>query len=257
MQSKCRMTADIRYALRLLARSPIFTLTSVLSLAMGIAASAAIFSLADAFLLRQRVGVADPATLVDIGRSARTVRDSTISAIRCSRRCANATRTSPACRRSSSGREIMSLGDAQSSERVFAGLVSGNYFEVVGTRPAAGRFFVADEDRTPDTHPVVVLSHEFWLRRFGGRTDVLGQPIRLNNRPYTVVGVAERGFTGTTIVGADFWVPMAMEQHVHSSDRSALTQHNAVWMTAIGRLEAGRHAAAGARRAADRSCTPT
>jgi putative ABC transport system permease protein len=233
------MTADIRYALRLLARSPIFTITSVLSLAIGIAASSAIFSLADAFLLRERVGVTSPETLVDIGRSAQdgqgfdnfgyplfaTMRERStlftgLSAIQF-------------------GPTIMSLGDARSSERVFAGLVSGNYFEVIGTRPAAGRFFVADEDRTPDTHPVVVLSHAFWVRRFDARADVLGQTIRLNNRAYTVVGIAERGFTGTTIVGADFWVPMAMEQHVHASERSMLTQHRSVWMTAIGRLKPG------------------
>jgi putative ABC transport system permease protein len=232
------MTADIRHATRLLARSPI-TLTSILSLAIGIAASAAIFSLADAFLLRPRVGIADPATLVDIGRSdpngegfdnfgyplfvamrERNTHFTALSAIQF-------------------GPSVMSLGDARSSERVFAALVSGNYFEVVGTRPAAGRFFLADEDRTPDTHPVIVLSYEFWMRRFSGRSDVLGQTVRLNNRPYTIVGVAERGFTGTTIVGADFWVPMAMQQHVQVSDRSALTQHGSVWMTAIGRLRPG------------------
>jgi predicted permease len=233
------MTTDIRYALRLLVRSPIFTLTSVLSLAIGIAASAAIFSLADAFLLRPRIGVADPATLVDIGRSdpkgqgfdnfgyplfaemrARSTLFTGMSAIQF-------------------GPEVMSLGDAHSSERVFAALVSGNYFELVGTRPAAGRFFVPEEDRTPETHPVIVLSHDFWSRRFGGRSDALGQEVRLNNRPYTIIGVAERGFSGTTVVGADFWVPMAMEQHVHSGQRSMLTQHNAVWMTAIGRLKPG------------------
>ena len=231
------MTSDIRYALRLLARSPIFTLTSVLSLAIGIAATSAIFSLADAFLLRPRIGVASPETLVDIGRSEQNGQGfdnfgyPLFAAMR--ERSTHFTGLSAM----QFGPQIMSLGDAQSSERVFAALVSGNYFEVVGTRPAAGRFFVADEDRTPDTHPVVVLSHEFWLRRFGGRADVLGQPIRLNNRPYTVVGVAERGFAGTTIVGADFWVPMAMEQHVHASDRSMLAQHGSVWMTAIGRLK--------------------
>jgi predicted permease len=134
---------------------------------------------------------------------------------------------------------IMSLGDARSSERVFAGLVSASYFEVVGTRPAAGRFFVADEDSTPGTHPVVVLSHQFWSRRFGARGDIVGQEIRLNNRPYVVIGIAEKGFTGTSIIAPDFWVPMAMEAHVSARDTTLLTEHNAVWMTAIGRLKPG------------------
>jgi predicted permease len=233
------MTADIRYAFRLLVRSPIFTATSILSLAIGIAATTAIFSLADAFLLRPRVGVADPATLVDIGRSdpdgrgfdnfgyplfaAMRERSTLFTGL-------SAIQFAPS---------IMSLGDARSSERVFAAPVSGNYFEVVGTRPAAGRFFVADEDRTPGTHPVVVLNHDFWMRRFEGRTDVLGQTIRLNNRPYTIIGVAQRGFAGTTMISADFWVPMAMEQHVNSRDQSMLTAHNSVWMTAIGRVKPG------------------
>ena len=74
--------------------------------------------------------------------------------------------------------------------------------------------------------------------------------MRLNNRPYTIIGVAERGFSGTTVVGADFWVPMAMEQHVHSGQRSMLTQHNAVWMTALGRLKPGATVASGTRRTA-------
>jgi predicted permease len=137
------------------------------------------------------------------------------------------------------GPEVMALGDAQSSARVFVGLVSGNYFEVVGVRPGAGRFFRADEDRTPGTHPVVVLSHQFWASRFAGDSAVIGQTIRLNNLPYTIVGVAEQGFIGTSIVGADAWAPMAMEAHVRASDRSLLTEHNAVWMMALGRLKAG------------------
>ena len=241
------MTADIRYALRLLVRSPIFTLTSILSLAVGISASAAIFSLADAFLIRPRVGVADPSTLVDIGRSDPNGQgfDNFGYPLFAAMRERSTMFTGLSAMQF--GPEIMSLGDAHSSERVFASLVSGNYFDVVGTRPAAGRFFVPDEDRIPDAHPVIVLSHDFWTRRFGGRDDVLGQEVRLNNRPYTIIGVAERGFSGTTIVGTDFWVPMAMEQHVHSRDRSSLTQHGTVWMTAIGRLKPG----ATARQARD------
>ena len=233
------MTGDIRYAVRLLGRSPIFTLTSVLSLALGIAASAAIFSLADAFLLRARVGIADPATLVDIGRSNREGQGFDNFGYPLFEAMRERNSTLAAMSAIQFGPSVMSLGDAQSSERVFAALVSGNYFDIVGTRLAAGRFFLADEDRTPDTHPVVVLNYDFWVRRFSARPDLLGQTIRLNNRPYTVVGVAERGFTGTTIAGADFWVPMAMQMHVHASDRSQLTEHRSVWMTAIGRLKPG------------------
>jgi putative ABC transport system permease protein len=230
--------ADVRYALRVLARSPIFTVTAVLSLAAGIAASAAIFSLADAALLRPRVGVADPATLVDIGRSMRGEgHDNFGYPLFAEMRERNTLLSGIAAQRLDP--PVMSLGDARASERVYAGLVSGNYFEVVGTRPAAGRFFVADEDSTPGTHPIVVLSHQFWSRRFASRTDVVGQEIRLNNRPYVVIGVAERGFTGTSIIAPDFWVPMAMEAHVRAGDASLLTEHNAVWMTALGRLKPG------------------
>jgi predicted permease len=231
------LTSDVRFALRLLARSPVFTATAVLSLAIGIAATAAIFSLADGLVLRPRTGVADPATLVDIGRSVngegldnfgyplfRRMRETTklLSSV-------TAHRFAP---------EVMSLGDASASERVFATLVSGNYFEVVGVRPAAGRFFRPEEDSTPGTHPVIVLSHRFWTDRFKTDPGVVGQTVRLNNLPYTIVGVAESGFTGTTFVGTDFWVPMAMDASVRASE-SLLDNHGAVWMTALGRLGPG------------------
>ncbi|HET9265288.1 MAG TPA: ABC transporter permease [Vicinamibacterales bacterium] len=230
--------SDVRFALRLFSKSPIFTLTSVLSLAAGVAGTSAIFSLADALLLRPRPGIASPATLVDIGRSTRGEgldnfgyplfeemrdRNTLLEGISAQQLAA----------------QVMSLGDAQSSERVFASLVSGNYFEVIGARPAQGRFFVPDEDRTPDTHPVVVLSHGFWERRFDARPDIVGQMLRLNNRPYTVIGVAEKGFAGTTLFGTDCWVPMAMDAHVRASERSMLAEHGSVWMTALGRLKPG------------------
>ena len=234
------MTAasDVRFALRLFARSPLFTLTSVASLAVGIAASTAIFSLADALLFRPRPGIANPATLVDIGRTSdgdsfdnfgyplfQLMRERSTSFEGLSMHVMTP--------------YVMSLGDAHSSERVYAGLVSGNYFEVIGARPAAGRFFVPDEDRTSGTHPVIVLSHTFWTQRFGASSDVVGQTIRLNNLPYTVVGVAEPGFSGTTVFGLDFWVPMGMDAHVRAADTSLRDQHDSVWMTAIGRLKPG------------------
>ena len=150
---------------------------------MGIAASAAIFSLADAFLLRTRVGVADPATLVDIGRSAPDGQGFDNFGYPLFKEMRERNTHFVALAAHQFGPEVMSLGTAQASERVFAGLVSGNFFEVVGTRPAAGRFFLPDEDSTPDTHPVVVLSHEFWRRRFAASPDVLGQPSASTTAP--------------------------------------------------------------------------
>ena len=127
------------------------------------------------------------------------------------------------------------------------GWFRGNYFEVVGTRPALGRFFLPEEDRTSGTHPVIVLNHEFWSRRFGQNPDIVGQTLRVNNRPYTVIGVAEPGFTGTTFIGADFWVPMAMDAQVRASDRSLREEHRAGVDDRTRTIEAGRHQATGAR----------
>src|SRR6185436_16930328 len=135
--------------------------------------------------------------------------------------------------------EVMSLAGEAGAERVYGGLVSGNFFDLLGTRPAAGRFFLPDEDRTPNSHPVVVLSHAFWQRRFNADEAAVGRTLTLSGRAYTVVGVAEAAFTGTTIISPDFWVPFAMEQHVRSADASMLTSRDAVWHFAIGRLRPG------------------
>jgi len=231
------VTSDVRYALRLLARGPIFTVTAVLSLAIGIAASATIFSLADALLLRPRAGVANPATLIDVGRSTGGGLDNFDYPLFAAMRARTTLVQAMAAHRLTP--EVMSLGDARSSERVFASLVSANYFDLVGVRAVAGRFFFADEDKTPGAHPVVVLTHQFWTRRFGADPAIVGQTIRLNNLPYTVVGIAEEGFSGTTFLGTDLWAPMAMDAHVRASDRSLLDEHQASWMTAIGRLRPG------------------
>ena len=109
----------------------------------------------------------------------------------------------------------MSLGTDGSSERVIGTQVSGNYFDVLGTRPALGRFFRADEDRIPGERPVVVLSHaivdasdSIATRRFSI------EPLRLNNREFAVVGVAEEGFQGSSMIGTDLWAPFAMVQVV-------------------------------------------
>ena len=230
-----KSTRDARYAFRLLARSPIFAVTAILSLAAGIAGTASIFSLADALLLRPRVGISDPARLVDIGRTTRGQGLDNFGYPLFEAMHAGTTQLEAMAAHQLSP-QVMSLGDAHASERVFAGLVSGNYFDVVGTRPARGRFFLPEEDRTPDTHPVVVLSHEWWSRRFGAREDVVGSTLRLNNRPYTVVGIAEEGFTGTTFIGADCWVPMAMDAHVRAQE-SLRENERAVWLTALGRLK--------------------
>ena len=147
-------STDVRYSVRLLGRSPIFTLTSIISLALGIGAAATIFSLTDALLFEPTVGVQDPSRVVDIGRANDGSGFDNMS---------HPTYTN--LREHSQTVEVaavdfgggpMSLGTGGSSERVIGTLVSGNYFDVLGTRPALGRFFRADEDRVPGERPVVV-----------------------------------------------------------------------------------------------------
>ena len=235
------MTAfiDVRLALRTLLRSPLFAFTAIGSLAIGIAASAAIFSLADALFLRPRPGVVDEARLVDVGRATNgqgfdnfgyqlllaLQRATQLEGLAGFRLDANA----------------VSLDNGRGGfGRAYATPVTANYFAVLGTRAAAGRLFLGDEDRVPDGAPVAVISHAFWVRRFGASPEVVGTAIRINGRPYAIVGVTEPGFRGTTFVGTDMWVPFAMAPHVTGrGTMELLTEHGPVWHLGVARLKDG------------------
>jgi len=230
---------DLRHAVRLLGRSPVFTLTSIASLAIGIGAAATIFSLTDALLFKPSVGVRNASEVVDIGRSDEGSGFDNMSHPRFEY-LRDHTQTLASMAGVDFGGGPMSLGENGSSERIFGTQVSGNYFDVLGTRPALGRFFRADEDTIPDERPVVVLSHAFWQRRFHGDPDILRKPMRLNNRDFSVVGVAEPGFLGASLVGTDVWVPMAMVAVVRGLPTSdMLTEPRGAWHVAIGRLKPG------------------
>jgi predicted permease len=226
-------------AARLLWRSPLFTLTSVLSLTLGVGASAAIFSLADALLLAPTTGVANPAAVVDIGRSNGGSGFDNMSHPSFTYLRAHTQSLAGIAAVDFAGGP-MSLTQGGSSERVVGTLVSANYFDVLGTRPAIGRFFLADEDRVPGERPVVVLSHSLWTRRFDADPKILETPIRLNNHDFTVVGVAEPGFEGSSFVGTDLWAPIAMVAVVRGrANADLLTDVEGVWHVAIGRLRTG------------------
>ena len=232
------LTADLRHAVRLLGRSPIFTITSVVSLALGIGAAATIFSLSDALLFEPTVGVRAPHEVIDIGRANRPGGFDNMSHPMY-RYLREHSRTVDIAAVDFGGGP-MSLGLEGSSERVIGTLVSGNYFDVLGTRAALGRFFRADEDQVPGERPVVVLSHALWTRRFNSDPGILNRPIRLNNREFAVVGVAEPGFQGSSMIGTDLWAPMAMVQVVRGrATANDLTEPRAVWHIAIGRMKPG------------------
>ena len=230
---------DLRHAIRLLGRSPVFTLTSIASLAIGIGAAATIFSLSDALLFEPAAGVRDASQVVDIGRSNDGSGFDNMSHP-LYKYLADHTQSLQAMAGVDFGGGPMSLGGDGTSERIFGTLVSARFFEVLGTRPAIGRFFRADEDDIPGERPVVVLSHDFWQRRFNGDSEILRKPIRLNNRDFAVIGVAEPGFQGASLVGTDVWVPMAMVAVARGrEDSNMLTDARGVWHMAIGRLKPG------------------
>ena len=146
--------SDLRYALRMLARSPVFTLTSVGSLAIGIAAAATIFSLTDALLFEPNAGVRNASEVVDIGRSDQGSGFDNMAHPRFEYLRAH-TQTLHSMAAVDFGGGPMSLGANGTSERIFGTLVSGSFFDVLGTRAVLGRFFRPDEDEIPDARPVV------------------------------------------------------------------------------------------------------
>jgi predicted permease len=227
---------DVVHALRLLRKAPVFSLTSILSLAIGIGANAAIFSLADALLLRDRPGIRDPRMLVDVGRTQRGEGFDNMSYPNfADYRDRNTVFSGLAGYRF--GSEPMGLGGSDGAERVFGAPVSGNYFDVLGVPMAIGRGFLMSEDKVGAAQQVTVLSHRLWQRRFAASRDVLGRTIHLNGRPFTVVGVTAPGFVGNTFTDTDLWVPLT--SYAEGRSPELLANRAAVWMVAVGRLKPG------------------
>ena len=231
---------DIRYGFRLLRRSPIFTLTAALSLAIGIGANTTIFSAASAMLLRPLPGIAESHRLVDIGRTqnGRDFDNSSYPNYRDIRARVTTLTDVYAVRLES---QPMGLGGLDGAERIYGAVVSGNYFTVLGTRAHAGRLLNdGDDEGAPGSHPVMVISYELWQRRFGGNPGAIGQTVPLNGYPFAIVGVAPPGFQGTTLIRSDAWVPMT-SNHLASPrrDASLLQERRAVWLIMGGRLKPG------------------
>ena len=231
---------DVRYAVRLIRRSPLFAATAILSVAIGIGANTTIFAVASAMLLRPLPGVQDRPRLVDIGRTQDGEGfDNSSYPNFVDVRARVTTLTDVYAMKLEA--QPMSLGGADGAERIYGTLVSANYFTVLGVTPAAGRLLIDDDDRGgAGEHAVMVISHELWQRRFGGDPAIVGRAVTLNGQPFAIVGIAPRGFQGTTLVRSDAWLPMSAT--AAASPRlgaDMLTSRRAVWLLMGGRLRPG------------------
>jgi predicted permease len=243
---------DLQYGFRMIRRSPGFTTIAVLSLALGIGANTAIFTLIDAVMLRS-LPVQAPQELVSVGDAARpgglsngsTPRVDLFSypmyqRLRAQNRVFNGLMAS-----GRSGRVDANIGDS-GSELVRARLVSGNYFEVLGVPALVGRTFTSDEDRTPGARPVVVISFDYWKTRFAGDPAIPGRALRLNGAVFKIIGIGPPDFTGEVVGAAtDVFIPLSMQAQVNPGD-PRLADRNASWLLLMGRLKPGM-SLAGAR----------
>ena len=210
------MIQDLRFSIRLLLRERAFTATVLVTLALSIGATTAVFTLADVLMLRP-LPVKSPETLFAISAPGRNV---DLNPSYYSHQFYEHLRASTPLFRNLMGSSTtvssgVNLSDGAVTDRVRGELVSGNYFDVLGVAAEAGRVLSSGDDRTPGAHPVLVLSYTFWQRRFAGSLEVVGRSLSVNGTPFTVIGVAKRGFFGTKPgFGPDFWTTLMMVQPV-------------------------------------------
>ena len=238
------MLNDCRLALRMLLRSRGFAVVAILSLALGIGANTAIFSLLDQALLRS-LPVAAPERLVVLdspGPSAGWVandNDETVFSLPMYHDLRDGSKVfSGMVARARAGVSVAAAGKADIAG---AETVSANFFDVLGVKPLIGRFFSPAEDGAPGSGPVVVMEHGFWTRRFGADRSIVGKTIRINNQPMTVIGVAAPGFRGV-IPGeaADLFVPLSMKRVVDPTwPAGGFTNRRTQWLNLFARLAPG------------------
>ena len=236
------LTQDLHYGLRQLWKSPGFALTVVFTLALGIGANTAIFSLFNALVLRP-VSAQDPASVVNVYRTAENEDRFGVFSYP-EYRSYRAGNTVLSGLAAFTGAQVTLTGGGENpaardlGETLQAQLVSGNYFSVLGVGASAGRMFIAEEDQAPNAPAVVVLSYDLWQRRFQSDPNIVGSTLKLNAVSYTVVGVAPRGFGGTVPDPPDVWMPLMMLAQVRPG-ANLLEDRDYMSLQLVGRLKAG------------------
>jgi len=228
---------DLRFGIRMLVRSPGFSLLAILCLTVGIGANAAVFSWIEGTLFRPYPRVAHQERLYVLAGTARgTPGYNEVSwpdFLDFQKSCALA----DAVIAEKIVGTTLSIGDR--AERTAGSVVSANYFDAMGVRPVLGRGFTSGEDSGRNAHPVVVISHQLWQDRYRGDPAVIGKTQMLNGLPHTIVGVAPEGFYGTFVgYPFQFWVPASMQERFDSSGYK-LEDRDARWIEGFVRLKPG------------------
>ena len=226
---------DIRYAVRGLIKRPGFVAIAVITLALGIGANTAIFSLVNTVLLRT-LPVDRPGEIVSVAVRGK---DNSMSAF-----------SYPNYKDFRDKNEVLSgllvyrfvplsLSRGGMNERIWGYEVSGNYFDVLNVKAIRGRTFLPEEDKTPLTHPVIVLSYDAWQKRFGGDAEIVGRNVLINNHQFQVIGIAPEGFRGTEFVySPEIWLPASMMEWAEPG-ATWLENRRAKNFFGVGRLKDG------------------
>ena len=228
---------DLRFGLRMLRRSPGFSVLAIVCLTLGIGANAAVFSWVEGILFRPYPAVAHQERLLALGGTARGETGGTPLSwpdfLDLERNC----KLFDTFFVSKITGTTLSIGDR--AERTIGSIVSANYFDAIGVHPMLGRGFEPGEDSGRNAHPVTVISYQLWQERFKGDPQIIGKTQRLNGVVHTIVGVAPEGFYGTFVGWAmQFWVPASMEE-IFEAGGYKLEDRGARWIESYARLKPG------------------
>ena len=231
-----RLAQDFRYGCRTLRKSKLFAIMAVLSLALGIGANASIFSVINAILLRPLPGVLRASEVVSLNEN---VGGNTLPLVSYPDYRDFRDRNSVLTGLAAIGFVPASVGHKGDSQRMWGLTVTGNYFDLLGVKPLAGRLFQPEDDQGRGGHPVMVLTYTGWQRRFGGDPHIVGAAVQVNGREFTVLGVAAKGFFGTELfMKPEVYFPMSMQKELQGG-AGDLDRRSARDFFAVGRLKPG------------------
>ncbi len=225
---------DVRFALRQLRKSPGFTITAGLMLALAICANSTVFSWIDGTMLHPIPGAHDTGSLVSLMRGQWNISPSPPLSYLDYRDLREQNRTFSGIL--TYNHDWLTLTGGATPERIYVCNVTSNFFELLGIQPMLGRFFLPEEETRPDAVPYVVLSYSLWKTRYASDPSIVGKSIEIARHPVTVIGVAPEGFSGAMPgIREDLWVTL----NPIGSNAWRTTHRSAAWLNAIGRLRPG------------------